>query len=69
MGMEAGANEYFDSVVKSLASITLKGCIIEKTEICKDRVFVMVTYDVKKCKRRCKVCCKKISKKRRKFIK
>ncbi len=67
--MEAGANEYFDSVVKSLASITLKGCIIEKTEICKDRVFVMVTYDVKKCKRRCKVCCKKISKKRRKFIK
>jgi hypothetical protein len=48
MGMEAGPNEFFDSVVKSLVSITLKGCIIEKTEICKDRVFVMVTYDEKK---------------------
>ena len=63
MGMEAGANEFFESVVKSLVSITLKGCIIEKTEICKDRVFVMVTYDVKKVREDAKAFARKLEKK------
>ena len=48
MGMESGSTEFTESVSKSLVSTTLKGCTIEKTEIFKDRVFVMVTYDAKK---------------------
>ena len=44
MGAEAGATEFTESVSKSLVNTTLKGCTIEKTEIFKDRVFVMVTY-------------------------
>ena len=48
MGAEAGATEFTESVSKSLVNTTLKGCTIEKTEIFKDRVFVMVTYDANK---------------------
>ena len=54
MGMEAGATEFTESVSKSLVSTTLKGCTIEKTEIFKDRVFVMVTYDAKKAREEAK---------------
>ena len=68
MGMQAGANELFESVVKSLVRITIKGCIIEKTEICKDRVFAMVTYDVKKVREDAKAFARRLEKKRRKFI-
>ncbi len=45
LGAEAGATEFTESVSKSLVNTTLKGCTIEKTEVFKDRVFVMVTYD------------------------
>jgi len=48
MGAEAGATEFTESVSKSLVNTTLKGCTIEKTEVFKERVFVMVTYDANK---------------------
>ena len=50
MGAEASATEFTESVTKSLVNTTLKGCTIEKTEVFKDRVFVMVTYDANKAK-------------------
>ena len=45
MGSDASATEFTESVSKSAVDTTLKGCVIEKTETFKDRVFVMVTYD------------------------
>ena len=54
MGAEAGATEFTESVSKSLVNTTLKGCTIEKTEIFKDRVFVMVTYDVNRAREEAK---------------
>ena len=54
MGAEAGATEFTESVSKSLVNTTLKGCTIEKTEIFKDRVFVMVTYDLNKAREEAK---------------
>ena len=63
MGMEAGATEFTESVSKSLVSTTLKGCTIEKTEIFKDRVFVMVTYDAKKAREEAKVAARDLAKK------
>ena len=54
MGAEAGATEFTESVSKSLVNTTLKGCTIEKTEIFKDRVFVMVTYDANKAREEAK---------------
>tara|TARA_B100000767_G_C19595757_1_gene463417 strand:+ start:71 stop:379 length:309 start_codon:yes stop_codon:yes gene_type:complete len=48
MGADASATEFTESVSKSLVNTTLKGCTIEKTEVFKDRVFVMVTYDANK---------------------
>jgi len=63
MGMEAGATEFTESVSKSLVSTTLKGCTIEKTEIFKDRVFVMVTYDAKKAREEAKVVARELAKK------
>ena len=48
MGAEAGATEFTESVSKSLVNTTLKGCTIEKTEVFKERVFVLVTYDANK---------------------
>ena len=48
---------------KSLVSTTLKGCTIEKTEIFKDRVFVMVTYDAKKAKEDAKTIARELAKK------
>ena len=54
MGAQAGATEFTESVSKSLVNTTLKGCTIEKTEVFKDRVFVMVTYDANKAKEQAK---------------
>ena len=62
MGMEAGATEFTESVSKSLVSTTLKGCAIEKTEIFKDRVFVMVTYDANKAREEAKAAAREIAK-------
>jgi hypothetical protein len=49
-GMEedGSAVEFNESVSKSVSSSTLKGSIIEKTEIIKGRVFVLVSYDKEK---------------------
>ncbi len=54
MGSNASATEFTESVSKSLVNTTLKGCVIEKTEIFKDRVFVMVTYDANKAREEAK---------------
>ncbi|MFL2982885.1 MAG: hypothetical protein ACJZ12_00665 [Candidatus Neomarinimicrobiota bacterium] len=54
MGDEAGSTEFTESVSKSLVNTTLKGCTIEKTEIFKDRVFVMVTYDANRAREEAK---------------
>ncbi len=48
MGDDISNTEFSESVSKSLVSKTLKGCTIEKTEMIKERVFVMVVYDVGK---------------------
>ncbi len=50
IGSEAGATEFTEAVSKSLVNTTLRGCTIEKTEVFKDRVFVMVVYDANKTK-------------------
>ena len=54
MGADASSTEFTESVSKSLVNTTLKGCVIEKTEIFKDRVFVMVTYDANKAREEAK---------------
>ena len=54
MGADASATEFTESVSKSLVNTALKGCTIEKTEIFKDRVFVMVTYDANKAREEAK---------------
>ena len=46
-----------------MVSTTLKGCTIEKTEIFKDRVFVMVTYDAKKAREEAKASARELAKK------
>ena len=63
MGAEAGATEFTESVSKSLVNTTLKGCTIEKTEIFKDRVFVMVTYDANKAREEAKAAARSEAKK------
>ncbi len=49
-GIASGASgeEFNSTVTKSVSSQTLKGSVIEKTEIINGRVFVMVIYDVEK---------------------
>ena len=63
MGAEAGATEFTESVSKSLVNTTLKGCTIEKTEIFKDRVFVMVAYDANKAREEAKAAARSEAKK------
>ena len=63
MGAEAGATEFTESVSKSLVNTTLKGCTIEKTEIFKDRVFVMVTYDANNAREEAKAAARSEAKK------
>ena len=63
MGAEASATEFTESVSKSLVNTTLKGCTIEKTEIFKDRVFVMVTYDANKAREALKAAARTEAKK------
>ena len=63
MGSDAGATEFTESVSKSLVNTTLKGCTIEKTEIFKDRVFVMVTYDANKAREEAKAAARLEAKK------
>ena len=63
MGAEAGATEFTESVSKSLVNTTLKGCTIEKTEILKKRVFVMVTYDANKAREEAKAAARSEAKK------
>ena len=63
MGAEASATEFTESVSKSLVNTTLKGCTIEKTEIFKDRVFVMVTYDANKAREELKAAARLEAKK------
>ena len=43
---EISNTAFSESVSKSLVNQTLKDCTIEKTETIKDRVFVMVSYDI-----------------------
>ena len=64
----SGLNEisntaFSESVSKSLVNQTLKGCTIEKTEMIKDRVFVMVSYDVYKAREEAKAASRKEAKK------
>ena len=63
IGSEASALEFTESVSKSLVNTTLKGCTIEKTEIFKDRVFVMVTYDANKAREEAKAAARSEAKK------
>jgi len=63
MGSDASATEFTESVSKSLVNTTLKGCVIEKTEIFKDRVFVMVTYDANKAREEAKAAARLEAKK------
>ena len=63
MGAEASATEFTESVSKSLVNTTLKGCTIEKTEIFKDRVFVIVTYDANKAREELKAAARLQAKK------
>ena len=63
MGSDASATEFTESVSKSLVNTTLKGCTIEKTEIFKDRVFVMVTYDASKAREEAKAAARNEAKK------
>ena len=46
LGDNISNTEFSESISKSLVNKTLKGCTIEKTEMIKERVFVMVSYDV-----------------------
>ena len=62
MGAEAGATEFTESVSKSLVNTTLKGCTIEKTEVFKERVFVLVTYDANKAAEEAKAAARLIAK-------
>ena len=63
MGAEAGATEFTESVTKSLVNTTLRGCIIEKTEVFKERVFVMVTYNADKAREEVKAASRMQAKK------
>ena len=63
LGAEASATEFTESVSKSLASTTLQGCVIEKTEILDGRVFVMVVYDANKAKEAAKAAARVEAKK------
>ena len=63
MGAQAGATEFTESVSKSLVSTTLKGCTIEKTEVFKERVFVMVVYDANKAREEAKAVARAEAKK------
>ena len=54
LGDNISITEFSESVSKSLVSKTLKGCTIEKTEMIKERVFVMVSYDVGKAREEAK---------------
>ena len=45
---------FSESVSKSLVNKTLKGCTIERTEMIKERVFVMVVYDANKAREEAK---------------
>ena len=54
MGSDASATEFTESVSKSLVNTTLKGCVIENTEIFNYRVFVIVTYDANKAREEAK---------------
>ena len=63
MGAGASSTEFTESVSKSLVNTTLKGCTIDRTEVFKDRVFVMVTYDASAAKEAAKALTKAQAKK------
>ena len=63
MGAGASSTEFTESVSKSLVNTTLKGCTIDRTEVFKDRVFVMVTYDASAAKEEAKSLAKTEAKK------
>ena len=63
LGADASALEFTEDVTKSVSSTTLKGCIIDKTEIKKGRVFVMVTYDATEARMQAKEATRNAAKK------
>ena len=63
LGADASALEFTEDVTKSVSSTTLKGCIIDKTEIKKGRVFVLVTYDVSEARMQAKEATRNAAKK------
>tara|TARA_B100000073_G_scaffold342392_1_gene345423 strand:+ start:769 stop:1335 length:567 start_codon:yes stop_codon:yes gene_type:complete len=63
MGDNVTNTEFSESVSKSLVNMTLKGCTIEKTEMIKERVFVMVVYDAEKVREEAKSAARKMAKK------
>ena len=64
MGADAGALEFTEDVTKSVSSTTLKGCTIDRTEIKKGRVFVMVTYDATEARMQAKEATRNAAKKK-----
>ena len=63
LGADASALEFTEDVTKSVSSTTLKGCTIDKTEIKKGRVFVLVTYDVSEARMQAKEATRNAAKK------
>ena len=63
MGDNVTNTEFSESVSKSLVNKTLKGCTIEKTEMIKERVFVMVVYDAGKAREEAKSAAREMAKK------
>ena len=50
VGPSASSTEFTEAVTKSVSSIALKGCQVDKTEIHNGTVYVMVVYDAEKAK-------------------
>ena len=63
MGDNVTNTEFSESVSKSLVNKTLKGCTIERTEMIKERVFVMVVYDANKARQEAKAAAREMAKK------
>ena len=63
VGTDASALEFTEDVTKSVSSTTLKGCTIDKTEIKKGRVFVLVTYDASEARMQAKEATRNAAKK------
>lgn len=62
MGDNVTNTEFSESVSKSLVNKTLKGCTIERTEMIKERVFVMVVYDAVKAREEAKAAAREMAK-------